>query len=519
MNRFVLAAAGSMALSLGCSPGASDGPQTPRQGAPEDDAKNDYIASKRLWRPSTISVCWEPSEEDWSAQHEWVRDAAESTWGTVANVRFTGWGTCSSRDSGIHIRVQDASPYTLGLGNELDGMANGMSLNFTFQNWSQGCQSTQEFCVRAGAAHEFGHALGFAHEQNRPDTPDSCTLATPTAGGDTSIGGWDLDSIMNYCNPRWTGDGKLSAGDVVAARAAYGAPAGLVTVARNVGARFEPSRDVATTELGAKRALGDVDGDGDADLVSLEEGTWRVAIATSGGFSESTAWGRSAGGTRELPLLGDVDGDGDADAVTVSAGGTWSVAFSDRSSFGQSQWWGELSFGYGRAMLADVNGDRRLDAVVADTSGAWRVALATEGSLSIEAEWASNVGQNAADFFAADVDGDGKADALAASSSGGRWTVALSTGEAFGPARQWASGHGAAASGRFVADADGDGLADAIVYERAHGAWWVASSSGNGFATDVGAGTSIAPSLLDIQPTVLVGDTDGDGLADVVVSY
>ena len=43
------------------------------------------------------------------------------------------------------------------------------------------------------------------------------------AEGTMPIGGWDLDSVMNYCNPQWLGDGNLSAMDVEGIQMIYGA--------------------------------------------------------------------------------------------------------------------------------------------------------------------------------------------------------------------------------------------------------------------------------------------------------
>lgn len=36
------------------------------------------------------------------------------------------------------------------------------------------------------------------------------------------VGGWDIDSVMNYCNPDWNGDGSLSNGDIAGVQQFYG---------------------------------------------------------------------------------------------------------------------------------------------------------------------------------------------------------------------------------------------------------------------------------------------------------
>ncbi|MFC1641886.1 ATPase, partial [Myxococcota bacterium] len=67
-----------------------------------------------------------------------------------------------------------------------------------------------------------GHLLGFAHEQNRPDTPAACAEERQGTRGDMVFGSWDLSSIMNYCNPVWNNGGVLSGTDVAGAQFCYG---------------------------------------------------------------------------------------------------------------------------------------------------------------------------------------------------------------------------------------------------------------------------------------------------------
>jgi hypothetical protein len=128
-------------------------------------------------------------------------------------MRFHGWNDCTAADTtGIRILVEDSGPRTQGLGTQISGRPNGMVLNFVFNDPNfAGCQATRELCIRGLAVHEFGHALGFSHEQNRPDTPRAVCLNEPQGtNGDWLATPWDLASVMNYCNPVYNGDGILS---------------------------------------------------------------------------------------------------------------------------------------------------------------------------------------------------------------------------------------------------------------------------------------------------------------------
>lgn len=214
------------ALLLACCatlPPGCGGPE-PVAEAPASLARADelYVASTLLWTSTSIPVCWENPTAANQTERGWVRTSAKSTWDAQSAVNFVGWDTCTATSRGIRIRIADEQPRTLGLGRQLDGMSGGMVLNFTFQNWSTSCQGQRESCIRKLAVHEFGHALGFSHEHNRPDTPSSCTEEPQGQNGDLMIGAWDLASVMNYCNPKWNGDGQLSTTDIQGVQSVYG---------------------------------------------------------------------------------------------------------------------------------------------------------------------------------------------------------------------------------------------------------------------------------------------------------
>lgn len=169
------------------------------------------------WGAPVIDVCWETLAPEETSARAWVFDAVNSAWPKFSAIRFVGWGACVAGASGIHIAEGDFVARTVGLGKEVNGVKNGLRLNFTFHEWNQWCSrdaATREKCVRANAVHEFGHALGFVHEHNRHDRPDSCTEIPDTSAGDKILTPWDPESVMNYCNTnRMLAAGRLSDGD------------------------------------------------------------------------------------------------------------------------------------------------------------------------------------------------------------------------------------------------------------------------------------------------------------------
>jgi hypothetical protein len=180
-----------------------------------------------------IPVCWESLADSTEDDRTTVRMAVKESWESQSRVEFSGWAQCVPGNKGIRITVEDVDathgPHTEGLGNEIDGRPNGMSLDFAFNNWSPGCSDSalRRMCIRAIAIHEFGHALGFAHEQNRDDTPNWCKLIRDPQGesGDRQdVTPWDPTSVMNYCFNMYTSDLKLSKLDIYTAQKYYGKP-------------------------------------------------------------------------------------------------------------------------------------------------------------------------------------------------------------------------------------------------------------------------------------------------------
>ncbi|QRK06877.1 VCBS repeat-containing protein [Archangium violaceum] len=476
--------AASMACTLwGCGPQPEEAlPGSETATALGQTGDSLYVDRGSIWSTLSIPVCWENPGAGSVADRDIVRLAVANTWEANSDVDFTGWGTCGSSSGGIRIRISDEGPHTKGLGDSLDGVTNGMVLNFTFANWSPSCQQDRQGCIRKIAVHEFGHALGFAHEQNRPDTPSWCDQEQGS-DGDIMIGSWDLSSVMNYCNPQWNGNGALSGTDILGLRAYY-----LGWQMSSGGSGLWQSLNASDYNLPDLR-LYDFNGDGKTDVFRADGWRWWVSYSGTGAWTLINASEYTLGSLG----FGDFNGDGKTDVFRADGSRFW-VSYS-----GTGTWTQLNASGYtlGSLRFGDFNGDGRADIFRADGSrfwvsysgtGAWTQLNSSEYTLS--------------SLRFGDFNGDGRTDIFRA--DGSRFWVSYSGSGTWSQLNASEYTLGSLAFGDF----NGDGRTDIF---RADGArWWVSYSGSSGWSQLNSSGYLLS--------RLGFGDFTGDGRTDVMLT-
>lgn len=284
-----------------------------------------------------------------------------------------------------------------------------------------------------------------------------------------------------------------------------------ITVAVQVPATavFSDTGQSLGSGISYSSTLGDVDGDGDLDMVvtNADEANRLWLNDGSGTFFDS---GQSLGsGNSYDSSLGDLDGDGDLDLVVANRASGNRVWLNDGGTFTDSGQSLDAALNSNSVALGDVDGDGDLDMVVANSAAGNTIWL-NDGTGNF-ADSGQSLGDGTSWVHAlGDVDGDGDLDIFVPNqSSGDKLWLNDGTGEFtdsgqnLGPA---ASRHSA------FGDLDGDGDLDLVIGDRS-GAHMILLNDGTGVFTDTAQGISE-----DVSLGVSLGDLDGDGDLDLMLS-
>jgi hypothetical protein len=264
----------------------------------------------------------------------------------------------------------------------------------------------------------------------------------------------------------------------------------------------------------------DVNGDGKADVLNFDvsggSSIW-VSLSTGDGATLPGSWLQHGSSTPDQIKYADVNGDGRADALyfdTLRSRGVW-VSLSTGSGFSSGESW--LQHGDStpdQIQYADLNGDGKADALYFDTlrsGGVW-VSLSTGTTFTSPVLWALYGASVPEQIHYVDINGDKKADA-AYFNTDGALLVSLSTGSSFTIPQLWLQ-HGTSTLDQIqYADVNGDGKADALYFDtlRSNGVW-VSLSTGTGFTGPqlwLQHGTST-------PDQIQYADVNGDGRMDAL---
>jgi hypothetical protein len=228
MRTLLTAASLPLAICIvGCSSAASTSPENENAATTTQDLYGlGSIAT--AWPNGVVPVCFQ-NLQDHPALRAEIPSILALSWSSAANITFTGFGSCAPSGNQVTVVFSTQADFR--------GSTSFLGASPTTVTLVSDDTSSSQAHFTYEVIHEFGHALGFAHEMQRPDNWNGTVAVqcgdspsdsdygnyAPVQGGIYLTATYDSNSVMNYCNPAGYPT-SLSGGDTCGASSgvAYG---------------------------------------------------------------------------------------------------------------------------------------------------------------------------------------------------------------------------------------------------------------------------------------------------------
>jgi hypothetical protein len=259
--------------------------------------------------------------------------------------------------------------------------------------------------------------------------------------------------------------------------------------------------------------VGDVNGDGKADLAVANPGRNEVVVLLGNGNGTfQVKPGLGVGLTPFSVTVADLNGDTKPDLVAANYGdNTVSVRLGNGNGTFQDQ----QTFATGASpkivVVADFNGDSKPDLAVSNSGASTVGVLLGNGNGTFQAMQGFATGSGPVGVAAPDLNGDGKLDLVTANGLAGSVSVLLGNGNGtFQPRKDVPAGSGA--SGLAVADVNTDGRLDVVTANFSDNTVSVFLGDGTGTLVQQSFATAGGPQF------VAVADLNGDTRPDLAAA-
>jgi hypothetical protein len=279
-----------------------------------------------------------------------------------------------------------------------------------------------------------------------------------------------------------------------------------------------------------KVVIADLNGDAKLDLVFADiQGVGSIGALFGNGdgtFRAVTVFSSNPRHTSDYVAVGDMNGDGNADLVSApnfNAPGSGDVQVLLGNGNGTFQTARLYNGGSSNSLaLADVNGDGRLDVLTAKLYENSAGVLLGNGDGSLQAEQTYSTGPNSAPYevAVADVNADGRPDLLTANYGTSTAGVLLGNGDGtFQPMVTYNTGSNSTPAGITAADINADGHLDLVTANFGTEAVAVLLGTGNGtFQAPISFTTDSSPGELSAPMNVVAADINQDGRLDLLTA-